>query len=60
METKITFEEWKKQAIEYLHSKFGSDKYNWILGDDEDVIRYGYNEGETPQEYVDYQIECAQ
>jgi hypothetical protein len=60
MGTKITFEDWKKQAIEYLHQKFGHNKYDWILGDDEDMMRDGYNEDEAPEVYADYQIECAQ
>jgi hypothetical protein len=60
VETKISFEEWKKQATEYLHQKFHSDKYDWILGGDEDMKRDGYDNDESPSEYVDYQIECSQ
>lgn len=60
-----TFDEWKNTAIEYLHSlatKAGAIPNSWdfILGDDEDMRRDGFDENQTPQEYVDYQIECAQ
>lgn len=64
---KQSFEEWKNEAIDYLHGKAKQsmlegateDMWDWILGDDEDMMP-SYNEGETPAQYVDYQIECAQ
>ena len=60
--TRIPFEKWKKDAIEYLHAKCTStvsnDAWDWIMGDDEDMLP-SYNDGESPAEYVDYQIECA-
>lgn len=58
----MTFKEWKAQALEYLHNHrlSYSDELDWILGDDEDMKRDGFNEGETPEGYVDYQIECGQ
>ena len=57
-----TFEQWKAEAIEYLHHKTETtgEEYFWLLGGDEDMKRDGYDDGESPEEYVDYQIECAQ
>ena len=67
MGQKQSFEEWKKEAIEYLHtitaenpkSEQGEvNMWDFLLGDDEDMLP-SYNDGESPEEYVDYQIECA-
>lgn len=60
---------WKEQAVKYLHGlaaqnpealAHGCEMWDWILGNDEDMRVEGYEEGMTPEEYVDYQFECAQ
>ena len=64
----MSFDAWKKEAVEYLHSlaaqnpnskTHGVGMWDWILGNDDDMRSDGYDEDETPQEYVDYQLECA-
>jgi hypothetical protein len=63
-----SFEEWKKDTVKYLsdlvllHIETKAEPeptWLWILGDDEEMKRDGYDYGMTPSEYVDYQIECA-
>ncbi len=58
----MKFEEWKSQALNYLHglqNKYNLGDCDWMLGDDEDMKRDGFSEGDSPEEYVDYQFECA-
>lgn len=63
-----TFEQWKEKALEYLHyieAKAGCkrDEWLWIMGGDEDMKRDGFEYFEykdSPEGYVDYQLECAQ
>lgn len=59
---KLSFEEWKARAIQYVHIITGTegDEFMWLLGDDEDMKRDGYDDEQTPEAYVDYQIECAE
>jgi hypothetical protein len=63
----ISFKRWRRAAYTYLHMICRRKLYynseqtknmDAMLGDDEDMIP-SYNDGETPQEYVDYQFECA-
>ena len=59
----MTFKKWKSEALKYLHKiqeRFGWGNCDWILGDDEDMKRDGFDEGDSPEQYVDYQIECGQ
>ena len=65
----LAFENWKKEAIEYLHSLAsknndfvteGIDVWDWMLGSDDEDMLPSFNDGESPRAYVDYQIECAQ
>lgn len=63
----MTFEQWKDRAITYLQSlekkaKVKNKAWSFVLGDDVDMMEQGYNDYEfydSPESYVDYQLECA-
>lgn len=60
--TLLTFEQWKTAVIDYLHFKTETNDESlfWLIGGDDDMKETGYDNGDTPSEYVDYQIECTQ
>ena len=60
--TLLTFEEWRTSVIDHLHfeTETTDESTFWLVGGDDDMREGGYDEGDTPREYVDYQIECAQ
>jgi hypothetical protein len=60
--TLLTFDEWKAAVVEYLHKRTETtdESMFWLIGADLDMQNFGYDQGDTPREYVDYQIECAQ
>ena len=58
----LDFATWKAKVIKYLHEQTATNDESmfWLIGGDDDMKETGYDEGDTPEEYVDYNIECAQ